>query len=254
MDKKRELYKKFIDILRPLTADADACATPLADVTPLADTTPLADVTPLAYAEAMARQLVLQLRVLEREGFSLLFWRESDILVFQQGAVPQGAMPPQPPYGAVPPQPPYGAVPPQPPLGADLEALTLLKTHLSECYKGGLRGHSPLLKTHPLGGSRGHSPLFLLANLEHLVPLNSKGQMRINFPIRLPPELVAPELLKITALPFDTHLSASYYSLALLCLRTCAVNSLAEIAQTKLFYFLERCLKPEPTERCCVFL
>jgi hypothetical protein len=90
---------------------------------------------------------------------------------------------------------------------------------------------------------------FLLANLEHLVPIE-RSQLRLIYPVQLLPEEVAPELLTITALPFSTHLSASYYSLALLCQQSC----LAEIAHTKLFYFLERCLKLDPNERSCLFL
>jgi hypothetical protein len=108
--------------------------------------------------------------------------------------------------------------------------------------------------------------LYLLANLTQLVPLAEKAptQLVLVYPAvyPLPSESCAPELLKITSLPFITHRSASYYSLALLCLRLLGHKSapatlgldLAALTGTKLFYFLERCLHPDPKERMCLYL
>jgi len=100
--------------------------------------------------------------------------------------------------------------------------------------------------------------LYLLANLSQMVPLNKKTptQLVLVYPTvyPLPSESCAPELLKITSLPFITHRSASYYSLALLCLRLLKPLDLAAINGTKLFYFLERCLHPDPKERMCLYL
>jgi hypothetical protein len=97
-----------------------------------------------------------------------------------------------------------------------------------------------------------------LANLGQLVPLHKKdpNQLVLVYPTiyPLPPERCAPELLKMTALPCITHRSASYYSLALLCLELLAPLGLAELRGTKLFYFLERCLMAEPRERMCFYL
>jgi hypothetical protein len=99
--------------------------------------------------------------------------------------------------------------------------------------------------------------LYLLANLSQMVPLNKKTptQLVLVYPTvyPLPKENCAPELLQITSLPFLTHRSASYYSLALLCLRLLKLD-LAAINGTKLFYFLERCLHMDPKERACLYL
>lgn len=104
---------------------------------------------------------------------------------------------------------------------------------------------------------------YLLANLTQLVPLqknkakaktNDKAaapeQLVLNYPalFPFPPAVCAPELLKMNALPFITNKSASYYSLALLCLAKLNL-SLETLQGTKLYYFLERCLKAEPSER-----
>ncbi len=99
--------------------------------------------------------------------------------------------------------------------------------------------------------------LYLLADVSQRVSLAKKDetQLVLVYPTvyPLPPDLCAPELLKINALPFRTHRSASYYSLALMCLRLLQVP-LPELNGTKLFYFLERCLKTEPSERLCLYL
>ena len=96
--------------------------------------------------------------------------------------------------------------------------------------------------------------LYLLANLMNLVPIKS-DQIVLNYPAIFPfPKAVcAPELLKMKALPFITHKSLSYYSLALMCLQKLNL-SLEQLQGTKLFYFLERCLKEEPSERVLINL
>jgi hypothetical protein len=99
--------------------------------------------------------------------------------------------------------------------------------------------------------------LYILANLSQCVPLLKKDvkQLILVYPTvyPLPSEWCAPELLKINVLPFVTQRSASYYSLALVCLSVLDL-SLEMITDTKLFYFLERCLKPEPKERELLYL
>ena len=94
--------------------------------------------------------------------------------------------------------------------------------------------------------------LYLLANLAQMVPLN-KNELVLIYPkvYPLPKERCAPELLQMNVLPFRTHRSASYYSLALLCL---LYLSLDGIQGSRLFYFLERCLKEEPKERTLLYL
>ena len=97
--------------------------------------------------------------------------------------------------------------------------------------------------------------IYLLANLSQMVQLDKKNrnELILIYPTvyPFPIERCAPELLKMNALPFRTHRSASYYSLALLCL---LYLSLDEIKGSRLFYFLERCLKEEAKERTLLYL
>ena len=99
--------------------------------------------------------------------------------------------------------------------------------------------------------------LFLLANLSQLVSLSDKNpaQMVLNYPkiYPFPAACCAPELLKMAELPFITHKSASYYSLALLCLHMLNL-SLDDLQGTKLFHFLERCLREKGEERVLLYL
>ena len=136
--------------------------------------------------ETMAFHLSLQLQYLEEQGFTLLFWQPSDILILHDGA---------------------------------------------DKY------------------------MYLLTNLAQMVPLdkNNRNELVLIYPkvYPLPQERCAPELLKMNVLPFRTHRSASYYSLALLCLLHL---SLEQIQGSRLFYFLERCLKEEPKERTLLYL
>jgi len=110
---------------------------------------------------------------------------------------------------------------------------------------------SDILVLHNATGQK----LYILDNLTQMVPLEKKNrnELLLIYPtvFPLPKERCAPELLKINVLPFRTHRSASYYSLALLCL---LYISLDQIKGSRLFYFLERCLKEEPKERTLLYL
>ena len=98
---------------------------------------------------------------------------------------------------------------------------------------------------------------YMLANLTQLVPLYKKNNacFTLTYPtlFPFPEEVCAPEVLAIKALPFISHRSACYYSLALLCLKMLRMT-LDDLQGTKLFYFLERCLKDKPEERELLFL
>jgi hypothetical protein len=102
--------------------------------------------------------------------------------------------------------------------------------------------------------------LYILTNLTQRVPLDPKDstQLVLVYPkvFPLPKAYCAPELLQMKVLPFITPRSASYYSLGLLGLGLLKGLrlSLAEIKGTRLFYFLERCLKAEPQERVLLYL
>jgi hypothetical protein len=97
--------------------------------------------------------------------------------------------------------------------------------------------------------------IYLLANLSQIVPLQKKdtSQLVLNYPAIVPfqRDICAPELLTMSSLPFITNKSASYYSLALLCLKVLNL-SLDDLHGTQLFYFLDRCLNSEPSERYCL--
>ena len=100
--------------------------------------------------------------------------------------------------------------------------------------------------------------LYLLRNLEQLVPLKKKENIKqivLNYPTcyPFPKEVCAPEVLKMSTLPFVTSKSACYYSLGLLCLKVLHM-SLEDLRGTKLFYFLERCLKDDPKERINLYI
>jgi len=107
---------------------------------------------------------------------------------------------------------------------------------------------------------------FLLGNLHNLVKLDipNSFNIRLNYPIiyddgsnhidyQEKSAMIAPEILKMDGLPFITHRSASYYSLGKLCLH-CIDHSLAELAGTKLFYFVERCMLEPIEQRSCLFI
>jgi hypothetical protein len=110
---------------------------------------------------------------------------------------------------------------------------------------------SDILVLHNTTGQK----LYLLVNLTQMVPLDKKkrNELVLIYPtvFPFPKERCAPELLKMNALPFRTHRSASYYSLAMLCL---LYLSLDEIKGSRLFYFLERCLQVDPNERTLLYI
>ena len=63
---------------------------------------------------------------------------------------------------------------------------------------------------------------------------------------------LAPELrekIEAKVLPFTTMLSVGYYSLAKLCLACLQLEHLEPLQGSKLYYFLERCLQVDPSER-----
>jgi hypothetical protein len=177
---------------------------------------PLEKTLPYSEVETLAFQLTLQLQLLEARGFSLLFWQPSDILHIRSQPIRSEPIRSQP--------------------------------IRSEPIR------SEPIRSEPIRSE--NINLYILSNLSQLVPLDKKDrkQLVLIYPTvyPLPSECCAPELLKITALPFLTQRSASYYSLALLCLKRLNL-SLDKIEGTKLFYFLERCLKEEPSERVLMY-
>ena len=103
--------------------------------------------------------------------------------------------------------------------------------------------------------------LYVLAHLGQLVPLNQKDpkQMVLNYPtvFPFPSERCAPELMKMDVLPFITQRTASYYSLALLCVKCLGLGldlDLGMIKNTRMYFFLKRCLETEPDKRFFLYL
>jgi hypothetical protein len=103
--------------------------------------------------------------------------------------------------------------------------------------------------------------IYILSNLSHMVPLSKTDQnyLSLKYPIDLKPllDIIAPEFFDMKSLPFITERSASYYSLGLLCQRLLDGSisyGLDDLRGSKLFYFLERCLNPDPSLRSCFFL
>lgn len=109
-----------------------------------------------------------------------------------------------------------------------------------------------------VGDVGSHNTIYLLTNLTNIVPLskNNSECLVLTYPLvyPFPKKVCAPELYNLNVLPFITHRSAIYYSLGLLCLSFFTNLSLNNLRDTPLFYFLERCLKKEPTERLCYFV
>ena len=68
---------------------------------------------------------------------------------------------------------------------------------------------------------------------------------------------IAPELHKIFSLPHKTNIRCIYYTIALLVKDAMKINeplSISNIANSSLYYFLERCMIKEPSLRKYLFI
>ena len=112
---------------------------------------------------------------------------------------------------------------------------------------------------------------FFLGGLEkNAVELQGQGQkqqgqdldlLSYTYPMKFTDrekEFFAPELkakLEEKVLPFTTSINVGYYSLAKLCLYCLQLTDVLEPLQgSKMYFFLERCLKVEPTERYFLYI
>lgn len=91
---------------------------------------------------------------------------------------------------------------------------------------------------------------FLIADLTNAVPINSKEQLILNYPLKMN-GLLSPELEHVTSLPVIVSITSSYYSLGLLCM-ACLGKDV--VNNTKMYYFLERCLQPDPNKRYFLYI
>lgn len=115
---------------------------------------------------------------------------------------------------------------------------------------------------------------YLYINGEHLEKIDQQDKIEIKYPPSSENYILAPELYEITELPCKTNYKCSYYSLGVLylyifkiietkCIQQIDANDEEEIAQllktlsinnTKIFYFLQRCLQNNPANRRIFFV
>lgn len=89
---------------------------------------------------------------------------------------------------------------------------------------------------------------FLIAELSGLVILED-DLLEIVRPIDRHHN-IAPEVDKLNTLPSVVHMSAVYYSIAVLCLECMSISrEMLEIKRSKLYYLLDRCLRHDPQTR-----
>ena len=86
-----------------------------------------------------------------------------------------------------------------------------------------------------------------------LVPVEN-GKAIIDCPLEYG-DRMAPELMFVIRVPAVCNPTAALYSLKCLCVEQMEVaHNLEAIAGTKLFYLLERCSRPDPNDRCFLFV
>jgi hypothetical protein len=100
---------------------------------------------------------------------------------------------------------------------------------------------------------------FLIADLTTMVPMNSKEQLTLNYPLKMEGGLLSPELVDVSTLPVIVSITSSYYSLGLLCV-ACLGMDLANdklnsnIMNSKMYFFLQRCLQSDPNKRYFLYI
>ena len=120
--------------------------------------------------------------------------------------------------------------------------------------------------------------IYLITNLANIIDLSPPNytHFKILYPTNYPypPSTRAPEISKIPHIPFVVNRSASYYGIGMLCLYALYKNTndantlttnvyiftaqistiLNTIRNTPLYFFISRCLDPEPENRSCIFI
>jgi len=98
---------------------------------------------------------------------------------------------------------------------------------------------------------------FIITDVKHVVPMNKKEQLCLNYPLKMDGKdmFLSPELMNVTALPIVIPITSTYYSLALLCCRCLGAGAEPHlIKNTKMYFFLLRCLEPDPDERYFLYI
>jgi hypothetical protein len=112
--------------------------------------------------------------------------------------------------------------------------------------------------------------IFAYLSQDHLVDFNNKNSnLYIYSPISKDNYYLSPELSKCIKLPLIINYKTIFYSLGLLILEGLLVNKgeqnkeetleekmskIESLKETKLYYFLERALKPSPDERFLLYI
>jgi hypothetical protein len=101
---------------------------------------------------------------------------------------------------------------------------------------------------------------FIFNNLDNVCSLNKKEELICNYPIEKKSMFVfvCPELKSINSLPIIANVSCSYYSFALLCVKCLGLENIESIehklSNTRMYFFLKRCLDPNPDKRYFLYL
>jgi hypothetical protein len=95
---------------------------------------------------------------------------------------------------------------------------------------------------------------FMIANLNNVVSLNNEFDLVLTHPTKFD-GFLPPEMENVKTLPFITNVSSAYYSASLMCIHCMGVDkSLDQIYRSKLYFFLKRCLEPDPSRRFFLFI
>lgn len=116
--------------------------------------------------------------------------------------------------------------------------------------------------------------IYLYINGEHLEKIDDEENIEIKYPPNSQDYIFAPEIYEITELPCKLNYKCSYYSVGILYLHMFKIietkkmqkidtNDVEEVTQllntlsinnTKIFYFLQRCLQKNPVSRQIIFV
>jgi hypothetical protein len=116
--------------------------------------------------------------------------------------------------------------------------------------------------------------IFLYINGQHLETIDQQENIEVKYPPRSEDYILAPELYEIIELPCKINYKCSYYSVGILYLYmfkiietkntqkidTTDVEEITQVLKTlsinntKIFYFLQRCLQKNPVNRQLIFI
>tara|TARA_B100000902_G_scaffold287283_1_gene273450 strand:- start:3792 stop:4373 length:582 start_codon:yes stop_codon:yes gene_type:complete len=98
---------------------------------------------------------------------------------------------------------------------------------------------------------------YIINNDNNIVNIIDNDNVILETPIKIKEKMLPPEIKNINSLPFVTNVSCIYYSIALLTIYCMNINfnsDLSEIYDTKLYFFLKRCLLKDPEKRFYILI